>query len=298
MTYQLLDGSHLAKLIREQLMQAISGFVHVRAPKLAVVLVGDNPASHTYVSAKERACYQVGIETSTHRLSPNISACELNQLIDNLNKDDLVDGILIQLPLPHHLDPMTVAAWVTPDKDVDGLHPLNIGRVVYGDPTGFIPCTPKAIIRLLKHYDVATSAARVTIVGRSLIVGRPLSILMSHAFWGGQSSVTLAHSQSHNLQELCKNADILIVAIGRSHFLTSDFVGKPRAIIDVGITRTQEGTLCGDVDFERVKLQTSWITPVPGGVGPMTVAMLLENVCLSWSRRVKLPVEFPILFSR
>lgn len=241
-------------------------------PGLAAVLVGDNPASEIYVRNKRKACEQVGIYSEEHRLSKETTQSELLSLIDTLNQDENIHGILVQLPLPEQIDSTTILRSVSPLKDVDGFHPENVGLLVEGNPR-FVSCTPNGIMKMLDFYNIEIKGKEAVVVGRSNIVGKPTAVLLLHR----HATVTICHSRTIRLDEVTRRADILVAAIGRPHFITGDMVKEGAVVIDVGINRNKEGKLIGDVDFEKVKEKASYITPVPGGVGPMTIAMLLWN---------------------
>lgn len=274
----LLEGRSLARQIQSEVAETVS-HLSGRPPGLAVVLVGEDPASQTYVRAKQRQCGKVGIESHLIQLPADVKREELLSKIDLLNSNEEIDGILVQLPLPPHLDSLEVAEHIDPSKDVDGLHPVNMGRLLRGERTGFIPCTPLGIHALLLHYEIPLSGAEVVIIGRSQIVGRPLAALWSQRAPDCNATVTLAHSQTRDLRQITRRADIVVTALGRPRFLTADMVRKGAVVVDVGINRVDD-QLVGDVDFEEVATICSAITPVPGGVGPLTIAMLLRN-CLA-----------------
>ena len=279
---KIIDGKKLAHSLFDNLSHRVKKLRQDKIiPCLAVVLIGDDPASHIYVQAKIKACLSLGIESSLIQLSASVSKEEILSYIHNLNDDDKVHGILVQLPLPHHLDENEILNEVHPAKDVDGFHPQNVSRLALGYLDGFIPCTPLGCLRLLEAEKIDLKGKEVVVLGRSRIVGRPLLfLLMSRPY---NATVTLAHSYTCNLKEVCQRADILISAIGRPRFIDASYLKKGVLILDVGITRvddeTKEGgySLQGDVCFEEVKQSCSLITPVPGGVGPMTIAMLMEN---------------------
>ncbi len=258
-----------------------------RPPHLAVVLVGDNPASASYVRGKMKASQGAGIDSETLKYDTDLSEAELLQLIDRLNHDDAVDGILVQLPLPDHIDADKVIQSLNPDKDVDGLHVVNAGRLATGQ-AGFVPCTPAGIMELLDRSGINLSGQRAVVIGRSNLVGKPLANLMLRK--GTDATVTVCHSRTRDLPAVAREADILVAAIGRAHFVTADMVKPGAVVIDVGINRIDDATrergyrLVGDVDFEAVKEKAGWITPVPGGVGPMTIAMLLRNTLTAAQR--------------
>ena len=253
-----------------------------RRPGLAVVLVGDDPASAVYVSHKEKGCDEVGFHHVTHRLPATTPETEVLDLIDQLNRDAAIDGILVQLPLPKGMDQDKVLLSVRPDKDVDGFHPVNLGRLVAGNP-GFVPCTPKGILRMLEHYDIPVAGCNVAVVGRSVIVGRPLSLLLSLKGRSGNATVTMCHSGTRDLAAVTRAADIVVAAVGVPRMLGPDAIGAGAVVVDVGINRIdaperKSGTrLVGDVDYDALLGHAGALTPVPGGVGPMTIAMLLEN---------------------
>ena len=270
----IMDGKALAKKIRQELKIECDELKKKGInPKLAVIMVGDNPASKVYVRNKSRACNEVGIEYTEYLLKGNTTQEELESLIENLNKDKKVNGILLQSPLPEHLDINKAFKEIAYLKDVDGFTPVSVGKLCMGDDT-FVSCTPLGIIRMIEEYNIDISGKNVVILGRSNIVGRPLiqCCLQKNA------TVTVCHSKTKDIKEHTKMADILISAIGKSKFVTSDMVKDGAVVIDVGINRDENGKLTGDVDFENVEKKASYITPVPGGVGPMTIAMLMNNV--------------------
>ncbi|MBS0584878.1 MAG: bifunctional methylenetetrahydrofolate dehydrogenase/methenyltetrahydrofolate cyclohydrolase FolD [Verrucomicrobia bacterium] len=273
-----IDGKKVALEIKEEIRQGIKA--HKLVPGLAFVLIGEDPPSQTYVRMKEKACHEVGIFSKKIELPSNVSEKELLTLLSSLNEDPKYHGILVQMPLPKHLDTLKILTAIDPAKDVDGFHPLNIGKMVVGDPTGFLPCTPFGIIKLLEAYKIKTEGKEALVLGRSLIVGRPIAHLLSQKAPFGNATVTLAHSHSKDLKALCKQADILVAAMGNPLSITADMVKPGAVVIDVGITR-KETKIVGDVDYENVSKVASYITPVPGGVGPMTIAMLLYNTYLS-----------------
>ncbi len=281
---QLLDGKATSEQIKAEiadqvaLIKASGG----KIPHLAAILVGNDGASETYVNSKVLDCAQVGFESTLIRLEASISEAELLARIDQLNKDPQIDGFIVQVPLPKHIDEIKVTLAIDPAKDVDGFSPTNVGKMTLGLPT-FISATPNGVMELLRRYKVDTAGKHCVVVGRSNIVGTPMALLMSRNTNPGNATVTLVHSRTQNIAEICRSADILIVAIGRPHFLTADMVKEGAVVIDVGITRVPDASrpsgfrLAGDVDFEAVKHKCSFITPVPGGVGPMTRASLLQN---------------------
>lgn len=240
--------------------------------KLAVIIVGDDPASHIYVKNKKKACEYVGFESLEYALDENTSEEELLELIDKLNKDKTVNGILCQLPLPKHIDEKKIIDSISPLKDVDAFHPVNVGKIMIGDYE-FLPCTPAGIMRLIESTSYDVSGKDCVIIGRSNIVGKPMAMLMLHK----NATVTICHSRTKNIEEKIKNADIVIAAVGIPKFVKGDMVKEGALVIDVGINRMSDGKLCGDVDFDEVSKKASFITPVPGGVGPMTISMLMQN---------------------
>jgi len=243
---------------------------------LAVVIVGDNPASRVYVNAKKKACEEVGFNSYEYALPAETTQQELLDLVDVLNKDDKVNGILVQLPLPSHIDENSIINSISPEKDVDAFHPFNVGKIMIGEYS-FLPCTPAGVMELIDSTGVEISGKNCVVIGRSNIVGKPMSMLLLHK----SGTVTICHSKTKNLKEVCAEADILVVAIGRANFVTADMVKEGAVVIDVGMNRLENGKLCGDVDFEAVKEKAGYITPVPGGVGPMTIAMLMKNTLTS-----------------
>ena len=284
----LLDGKLLFSKIKSNLSHEVKTLIKAnkRAPHLAAILVGDDPASETYINAKVKACNDIGFKSSVFRYSSGTSEKVLLNKINSINNSDEIDGLIVQLPLPSHMSENLITHSICHTKDVDGFHPINIGRMVLGLDC-FIPATPFGVISLLDEYNIETCGKKCLVIGRSHIVGTPMSILMSRNKKRGNSTVTLAHSKTNNLHALTQDADIIIVAIGVPNFLKSSMVKKNVVIIDVGIHRvssnkTKSGyKLVGDVDFEDVKSKAAYITPVPGGVGPMTIASLLQNTLLS-----------------
>ncbi|WP_103589045.1 bifunctional methylenetetrahydrofolate dehydrogenase/methenyltetrahydrofolate cyclohydrolase FolD [Campylobacter concisus] len=279
---KILDGKAVSLKVKES--------VKVRAeelkkfgvePTLAVVLVGEDKASQTYVRAKEKACNEYGIKSVAHRLSENTTQAELLALINVLNLDDSIHGILVQLPLPKHIDTNTVLATIDPAKDVDGFHAVNVGKLVSG-LDGFVPCTPLGVMEILKEYGIEVAGLNAVVIGRSNIVGKPMANLLLNA----SATVTVTHSKTKNLKEICKNADLIVAAIGKPFFLKADMVKDGAVVVDVGINRLDDGRLVGDVDFDEVAPKCSYITPVPGGVGPMTIAMLLNNTILAAQAKI------------
>jgi len=288
----LLDGKFLSKKIKLELSDELkkTAFLNNRRPHLVAILVGDNPASKTYVNAKERACNEIGFDSTIIQLRENVSQDDLIKKILQINKDPNIDGLIVQLPLPSHIDEFLVTNSISEKKDVDGFHPVNLGKMMLGVPC-FLPATPFGIITLIEEYDIEVNGKNCLVIGRSNIVGRPISILMSRNNKFANATVTLAHSRTKNIKNLTMNADIIIVALGKENFLTADMVKKGVVVIDVGINRIKSNKsktgwrLVGDVDFDSVKEKASFITPVPGGVGPMTIISLLKNTFLSYKNK-------------
>ena len=283
----ILDGKKTSNDIKNEIALSVKEIVAKgsRPPHLAAVIVGEDGASLTYVGSKVRACKKVGFDSTLIKLSENISEQELLLKVKELNENDAIDGYIVQLPLPKHIDSQKILMAVDPDKDVDGFHPTNFGKMALNLPT-FISATPYGIMELLDRYNVETSGKHTVVIGRSDIVGRPISILMSRKSNPGNSTVTLAHSRTKNIKELTLQADIIISALGVPNFVKADMVKESAVIIDVGITRISDNSakgykIVGDVDYENVSRKASFITPVPGGVGPMTIAMLLKNTLLA-----------------
>lgn len=271
---EIIDGKLVSSVMRESLKSEVLAFKtdSDKTVGLAVILVGNDPASAVYVRNKHRACEQVGIDSYQIELPESTSEEELLATIDRLNSDDKINGILVQLPLPKHISEKKVIERIDPKKDVDAFHPENVGRIMIGNYT-FLPCTPAGIIALLDYYKVNIEGKNCVVIGRSNIVGKPMSLLLTER----NGTVTLCHSRTQGLKEICKNADLIVVAIGKAEFLTADMVKEGAIVIDVGINRLADGRLVGDVHFDQVKEVASMITPVPGGVGPMTITMLLYN---------------------
>ena len=287
----ILDGKKISDDIKDEITEAVAQMKAngEKTPHLAAVIVGEDGASLTYVGSKVRACARVGFESTLIQLPADITEADLLAKIEELNADAQIDGFIVQLPLPKHIDTQKVLLAVDPKKDVDGFHPENFGKLAL-DMETFIPATPYGIMELLRRYDINTSGKHTVVIGRSHIVGRPMSILMSRKGQPGDSTVTLTHSRTKDLTSFTKNADIVISALGVPNFLTADMVKEGAVIIDVGITRVPDHTttkgyvITGDVDYEAVRKKASFITPVPGGVGPMTIAMLLQNTLLARQR--------------
>ncbi|MDP4130185.1 MAG: tetrahydrofolate dehydrogenase/cyclohydrolase catalytic domain-containing protein [Bacteroidota bacterium] len=281
---QILDGQLVSKTIKDSLKLDVAALVveGKRPPHLAAILVGNNGASETYVGAKVKACSEIGFKSTLIRMEDSVTENKLLSVIGDLNTDPDVDGILVQLPLPKHISDEHVIMAIDPSKDVDGFHPVNAGKLVMGSPA-FVSATPHGIMLLLEHYKIETKGKQAAVIGRSNIVGRPMSILLSANTNYGNSTVTLCHSHTHNLKEICLRSDIIVAALGRPGFVTGDMVKPGAVIIDVGITRVPDASkksgfaLKGDVDFPAVSPKCSYITPVPGGVGPMTIAALMKN---------------------
>lgn len=284
----LIDGKKIAEEIKNEIATEVRKMIadDKPTPHLAAVLVGEDPASQTYVASKEKSCREVGFTSSVYKYPENISESELLKVIDFLNNDDEIDGFIIQLPLPKHIDVQKVISAIDPRKDVDGFHPVNLGNMLLGAP-GFLPATPAGIMMLFERYQIETQGKHCVVLGRSNIVGSPMSVLMSRNTNPGNATVTLCHSKTANLKELCRQADILIVAIGKQEFVTADMVKDGAVIIDVGMHRVPDETkksgfrLTGDVKFDEVSKKASYITPVPGGVGLMTIVSLLQNTLLA-----------------
>jgi methylenetetrahydrofolate dehydrogenase (NADP+) / methenyltetrahydrofolate cyclohydrolase len=291
---QLLDGKFLSESIKKEIAQEVQQIQQKggKIPHLAAVLIGDNPASQAYVSSKVKSCAQVGFHSTLIKKNVNLSQNELLQIIDDLNQNPDIDGFIVQLPLPKQIDEQAVIMAIDPRKDVDGFHPMNVGRMAQGMPA-YLPATPFGVLEMLKRYKIPTAGKQAVVVGRSNIVGTPLSILLSRKGW--DCTVTLAHSRTKNLMEVCQTADILVAAIGIPRFIKAEMVKTGAVVIDVGINRIQDATapkgsrLVGDVDFENVAPKTSFITPVPGGVGLMTVVSLLTNTLQASKQTVLVP---------
>lgn len=282
----LLDGKALAKKIQLKLKTQITQLESNinRSPGLAVLMVGNNPASAVYVRNKEKACQKIGIASMGQHFPENVTQQELEQAIARLNQDDRVDGILVQLPLPKHLDSIALLHRIDPDKDVDGLHPVNLGKLVRSE-TGLRSCTPAGIIRLLQEYNLPLEGKHAVVIGRSILVGKPIALMLLEQ----NATVTMAHSRTQDLSAICRTADIIVAAAGKPEMITQEMVKPGAIVIDVGISRVDLGSgkskLVGDVAFESVAKVASYITPVPGGIGPMTVAMLLSNTVESYARK-------------
>lgn len=282
---KLIDGKQISTKIKNEIAQEIANLqkISTKKPGLAVVLVGVDPASQIYVKSKEKACIAAGIYSEVHKLEKDTKEEELIALIEQLNNSDKINGILVQMPLPKHLDENKIINLIKPEKDVDGFHPQNVGKMLIGEGDPFIPCTPLGIQMMLKECGISPQGKHVVVIGRSNIVGKPIASLLLQKGNYANATVTICHSRTTNLKEIVKTADIIIAAIGIPNFVTSDMVKDGAVVIDVGINRVDDPTqekgyiVCGDVDFEAVKDKCSFITPVPGGVGTMTIAMLLYN---------------------
>ena len=289
---ELLDGQLVSKTIKEELRLKVGQLTveGKKIPHLAAVLVGNNGASETYVGAKVKTCAEIGFKSTLVRLEDNISENKLLNIIEDLNNDPDIDGILVQLPLPKHISDEKVINTIHPSKDVDGFHPINVGKMVQNLPT-FISATPHGVLLMLEHYKINTKGKHAVVVGRSNIVGRPMSILLSSNTSTGNCTVTICHSHTPNLTEICRQADIIVAALGKPEFVKADMVKEGAVVIDVGITRVPDSSkksgfaLKGDVKFDEVAPRCSYITPVPGGVGPMTIAALMKNTFMACEAR-------------
>ncbi|MGN0568926.1 MAG: bifunctional methylenetetrahydrofolate dehydrogenase/methenyltetrahydrofolate cyclohydrolase FolD [Candidatus Fimenecus sp.] len=271
--YKIIDGKEVAASVRESIKKEVEALKKEgKSTGLAVIIVGNNPASRVYVNNKKKGCAEVGMESFEYALPEETTTEELLALVEKLNKDNAVDGILCQLPLPSQIDEKKVLNAIAPHKDVDAFHPVNTGHIMIGDHS-FLPCTPAGIMEMLKYYDISVEGKECVVIGRSNIVGKPMAMLLL----GQNGTVTICHSRTKNLKEVTRRADILVAAVGKAYFVTPDMVKDGAVVVDVGMNRNAEGKLCGDVDFEAVKDKCSFITPVPGGVGPMTITMLLKN---------------------
>lgn len=292
MTATIIDGKQTSQTIRVEIKEAVGEMTAdgTRPPGLAVVIVGEDPASQVYVRNKKRAAEECGFHSVVLEKPDTISEEELLGVVRELNDDPAIDGILVQLPLPKHIDEDKVTLTIDPDKDVDGFHPVNLGRLAGGNPR-FVACTPRGCQELLMRYRIETEGAHAVVIGRSNIVGTPMALLLMQKSKGGNATVTVCHSRTDDIGKVCREADIIIAAIGKPRFVTADMVKHGATVIDVGINRIEDKTrksgtrLVGDVDFEEVSKKAGAITPVPGGVGPMTIAMLLQNTLQSWELR-------------
>jgi methylenetetrahydrofolate dehydrogenase (NADP+)/methenyltetrahydrofolate cyclohydrolase len=278
---QLIDGKALSQAVRDKIAQEAAALLARTGvkPGLAAILVGDDPASHLYVKNKQKACEAVGIYVADHKLPASTTQPDLLALIEKVNQDPRIHGILVQLPLPKQIDSKVVLNAVSPAKDADGFHPYNMGRLVEGSPL-FEACTPKGVIKMIESTGIGIEGKRAVVVGRSNIVGKPVALMLLHR----HATVTVCHSKTKDLPAVCREAEILVVAIGRPKFVTEDMVRDGAVVVDVGVNRTPDGKFVGDVDFDAVSRKAAWISPVPGGVGPMTIAMLLQNTLESAQR--------------
>lgn len=291
---EILDGKIVSQSVKDELKAEVIQLIknNKRLPHLAAILVGNNGASETYVASKAKNCEEIGFKSSLFRLKEDITESELINAVIKLNADESVDGILVQLPLPKHIDEQKIINLIDPSKDVDGFSPVSIGKMVLGLPS-FIPATPYGIMLMLEHYNIETSGKHAVVIGRSNIVGRPISILLNQNNKYGDCTVTVCHSRTKNMKEICLQADIIVAALGKPNFLTTDMVKENAVVIDVGITRVADASkksgfaIKGDVDFENVSPKCSYITPVPGGVGLMTIAALLKNTFNAYQQRNK-----------
>ncbi|MBR2335925.1 MAG: bifunctional methylenetetrahydrofolate dehydrogenase/methenyltetrahydrofolate cyclohydrolase FolD [Clostridia bacterium] len=270
----IIDGKLISKKVREEIAADVAVFKEKYncAPGLAVIIVGNDPASQVYVRNKKRGCEEVGFYSESYELPESTTQEELIALVERLNADDKIHGILVQLPLPKHLDETEVLLKIKPEKDVDAFHPYNVGKIMIGN-YDLLPCTPAGVMVLLERYGIDVSGKKCVVIGRSNIVGKPMAMLLLHA----NGTVTICHSRTQNLKEVCREADILVASIGKPEFVKADMIKEGAVVVDVGINRLESGKLVGDVDFAEVEPKASFITPVPGGVGPMTITMLLKN---------------------
>lgn len=288
----IIDGKAIADQIQEEIKTTIS-HLHGRKPCLAVLLVGEHPPSQIYVGRKTQACESVGMLSIKRLLSHHTTELEILKEIEKLNADPLVDGILVQLPLPEHINPFKIIQAVDPDKDVDGFHPLNVGKMLIGETDGFFPCTPLGIKVMIERSGIELTGKHALVIGRSNIVGKPMAAMLMQSSTGGNATVTIAHRFSKDMKGLCLQADLIVVAIGQPNFITADMVKEGAVVIDVGINKIEDPAnskgykIVGDVDFKNVKDKCSFITPVPKGVGPMTIAMLLSNTLRSYRKHLQ-----------
>ncbi len=279
---QILDGKLVSRSVREEIKNEVEQIpAGTRVPGLAVIIVGDDPASKVYVRNKKLGCEEVGYLSREYALSADTTEQELLSLIDTLNEDEEIDGILVQLPLPRGFDESKVIQHISPEKDVDAFSYVNVGKITVGN-ADFLPCTPAGVMEILKYYNIELEGKRAVVVGRSNIVGKPQALLLLEK----NATVTVAHSRTRDLASVTREADVLVVAVGRAKFIGADMVKDGAVVVDVGMNRDEHGKLCGDVDFEAVKDKASFITPVPGGVGPMTITMLLKNTLTAYKRHV------------
>jgi len=294
----LIDGKKVAAEIQQELKTSIAQ-IQGRKPTLAVILIGKHPPSEIYIKRKTEACAEIGIQSIRKQLPPSTSEKELLQEIHLLNQDPNIDGILVQLPLPNHINTALITQSISPEKDVDGFHPINVGKMLIGESDCFNPCTPLGIKTLLERYNIEVAGKHVVVFGRSNIVGKPMAAMLMQSMPGGNATVTIAHRQSKNVKSFSLLADIIIAAVGQPKFITADMVKDGAIVIDVGINKVENHErstgyqIVGDVDFANVKEKCSYITPVPGGVGPMTIAMLLKNTLQSYIRRTHSNVILP-----
>ena len=278
---KIIDGKVISAAVKQRIADEVAAFKETKGvPGLAVIIVGEDPASKVYVANKKKACEQIGMLSEEYALPEATTNEELLALINELNNKKEINGILCQLPLPMHLDEELVINSILPEKDVDAFHPQNVGKIMTGD-YDFLPCTPAGIMEMLKYENIEVEGKTCVVIGRSNIVGKPMSMLLLHK----NGTVTICHSKTKNLKEVCRSADILVAAVGRPNFVTEDMVKDGAVVIDVGINRLESGKLCGDVDFEKVKEKASYITPVPGGVGPMTIATLMQNTLTAFLKQ-------------
>lgn len=280
----IIDGKKVSEAVRVQISEEREAFEKETGvtPGLAVIIVGDDPASQIYVRNKGKACEEVGFYSEIHRMSEDTTEEQLLSLVHSLNQNEKIHGILVQSPLPKHLDEALVVNNIDYRKDVDAFHPINVGKIMIGDYS-FLPCTPAGVMELLKAYDIDPAGKECVVIGRSNIVGKPMAMLLLHA----NGTVTVSHSRTKNLSEVTKRADIVVVAVGKAKFLTGDMIKEGAVVIDVGMDRDENGKLCGDADFDSCEKKASFITPVPGGVGPMTITMLMKNTLTSAKNHVK-----------
>lgn len=278
---KIIDGKVISAAVKQRIADEVATLKETKGvPGLAVIIVGEDPASKVYVANKKKACEQIGMLSEEYALPETTTNEELLALINELNNKKEINGILCQLPLPKHLDEELVINSILPEKDVDAFHPQNVGKIMTGD-YDFLPCTPAGIMEMLKYENIEVEGKTCVVIGRSNIVGKPMSMLLLHK----NGTVTICHSKTKNLKEVCRSADILVAAVGRANFVTADMVKDGAVVIDVGINRLESGKLCGDVDFENVKEKASYITPVPGGVGPMTIATLMQNTLTAFLKQ-------------
>jgi methylenetetrahydrofolate dehydrogenase (NADP+)/methenyltetrahydrofolate cyclohydrolase len=281
---QIINGKAVSLAERESIKRETEELLNKygRRPGLAVIIVGEDPASKVYVANKEKGCDEVGFYSELYRLPENTEMSELLQLVDKLNKDDKINGILCQLPLPKHLNEEEVILAIDPNKDVDAFHPVNVGKIMIGN-FDFLPCTPAGVMELLDDAGIELSGKNCVVIGRSNIVGKPQAMLLLHK----NATVTICHSKTKNLKEICREADVLVVAVGRAKMVDESYIKEGAVVVDVGMDRDENGKLCGDVDFDSACKKASWITPVPGGVGPMTIATLMKNAVTAAEKTLK-----------